>query len=125
MTDKERKIIVVVDDNPEICFFCRTVLSVHGYQVFTATTGKEGLSLIAAENPDLVILDIMMEEVDSGFQVAAKLAQSNPDLPIIMLSSIAGASSKVFDTSQLPINQLLDKPIQPDKLVEKVKHLIG
>jgi len=121
----ERKKILVVDDDPTICLVCRTVLESGGYQVFTASTATEGLSLAASAEPDLVVLDIMMEEVDSGFQVAKKLQVSRPDLPILMLSSIAGASSQVFDTSSLPVKQLVDKPIQPDVLLRKVQLLLG
>ena len=70
----------------------------------------------------LIILDIIMEETDSGFQVAQKLGG---DIPIIMLSSIAGASAQVFDTSSLPIADLLDKPIDPDVLLEKIGKVLG
>jgi DNA-binding response OmpR family regulator len=123
MTD--RKTILVVDDDPNISLFCRTVLSASGYQVYTAGSAKEGLALALSETPDLVILDIMMEEVDSGFQVARKLAAEKPDLPILMLSSIAGASSNVFDVTELPVAQLIDKPIDPDMLIKKVAKLLS
>ena len=121
----DRKKILVVDDDPGICLFCRTVLEANDYQVFTASTGGEGLALARSERPDLVVLDIMMEEVDSGFQVAVKLQALQPDLPIIMLSSIAGASSQVFDTTSLPVKQLIDKPIQPAALLARVARLLG
>jgi DNA-binding response OmpR family regulator len=121
----ERKKILVVDDDPTICLVCRTVLEAAGYQVFTAASGAEGLATATSESPDLVILDIMMEQVDAGFQVARKLQELNAGLPILMLSSIAGASSKVFDTSSLPVKQLLDKPIEPAVLVNKVKALLA
>ena len=121
----ERKKILVVDDDPTICLVCRTVLEAGGYQVFTASTATEGLNLAASEQPDLVVLDIMMEEVDSGFQAAKQLQERQPGLPILMLSSIAGASAQVFDTSSLPVKQLLDKPIQPEVLLRKVRTLLG
>jgi DNA-binding response OmpR family regulator len=121
----ERKKILVVDDDPTICLVCRTVLEASGYQVFTASTGAEGLATARSESPDLVILDIMMEQVDSGFQAARALHELNPALPILMLSSIANASSKVFDTSSLPVKLLLDKPIEPKALVAKVELLLG
>ncbi len=70
--------ILVVDDDPTITFFCRTVLQSRGYQVTTASSAREGLQLAQAERPDLVVLDIMMEEVDSGFHAAEKLAEIAP-----------------------------------------------
>jgi DNA-binding response OmpR family regulator len=121
----DRKKILVVDDDPNICLFCRTVLAADGHQVFTASTAREGLALMTAERPDLVILDVMMEEVDSGFQAAQQIASDHPGLPILMLSSIAGASANVFDTSQLPVAQLVDKPIDPAVLQRKVRQILG
>ena len=121
----EREKILVVDDDPAICLFCRTVLEAGGYQVFTATTGDEGLTRADMEQPDLVVLDIMMEEVDSGFQVAERLRERRPELPILMLSSIAGASSQVFDTTALPVQQLIDKPIRPAALLARVQRLLA
>ena len=120
----ERKKILVVDDDPTICLVCHTVLESGGYQVFTASSATEGLALAKTEQPDLVVLDIMMEEVDSGFQAAKLLQESHPGVPILMLSSIAGASSQVFDTSALPVKQLLDKPIQPAVLLRRVQSLL-
>jgi DNA-binding response OmpR family regulator len=121
----DRKKILVIDDDPNVCLFCRTVLAVEGHQVFTATSAREGLALADSERPDLVILDIMMEEVDSGFQAARALAAARPGLPILMLSSIAGAASGVFDTSTLPVAQLVDKPLDPTVLQRKVRALLG
>ncbi len=121
----DTKKILIVDDDPNIRLFSRTVLTAHGFQCVTASSAKEGLMLAESEEPDLVVLDIMMEEVDSGFQAARKLAETRPDLPILMLSSIAGASSNVFDVSEVPVAQLIDKPIDPDVLVKKVRRLLG
>ena len=121
----DRKKILIVDDDSNIRLFCRTVLTASGFQCVTGSSAKEGLLLAESENPDLVVLDIMMEEVDSGFQVARKLAADRPDLPILMLSSIAGASSNVFDVTEIPVSQMVDKPIDPDVLVAKVKRLLS
>ena len=121
----DRKKILIVDDDPNIRLFCRTVLTASGYQSVTASSAREGLMLAESEQPDLVVLDIMMEEVDSGFQVARKLAADRSDLPILMLSSIAGASSDVFDVTDIPVSQLVDKPIDPDVLIAKVRYLLG
>lgn len=123
MTDTKK--ILIVDDDPNIRLFSRTVLTAGGYQCVTASSAKEGLMLAKSEQPDLVVLDIMMEEVDSGFQAARELAADRPDMPILMLSSIAGASSNVFDVTDIPVSQLIDKPIDPDVLLAKVKRLLA
>jgi DNA-binding response OmpR family regulator len=121
----DRKKILVVDDDPNICLFCRTVLESGGYQVFSASTAREGLALARSERPDIVVLDVMMEEVDSGFNAAREIAAEQPELPIFMLSSIAEASTRVFDFTLLPVAQLLDKPIDPTVLLRKVKLQLG
>jgi len=121
----QAKTILVVDDDSQIQLFCSTVLEASGYKVLTASSGAEGLAVAAAEHPALVILDIIMEEGDTGFQVAEKLRTQQPAVPIIMLSTIADASSQVFDTSTLPVSELINKPIEPALLVKMVKKFLG
>ena len=115
--------ILVIDDDPNIIDFCTTVLEASGYTLRAAASGAEGLALAQSEAPDLVILDIMMEEVDSGFQVAQQLSASGT--PIIMLSSIAGATARTIDWSTLPVAELIDKPISPELLIKKVEKLLA
>lgn len=118
------KKILVVDDDPDIIEFCTTVLETSGYKVISATSGQEGLETAEREKPDLVVLDIMMEEVDSGFQVARTMGRLHGNTPILMLSSIADASARSVDTSQLPVAMLVEKPIKPEDLVQKVQMLL-
>lgn len=121
----EKKKILVIDDDPEIQDYCRVVLESGGYAVHTASSGTEGRELAGRHGPHLVILDIMMEEADAGFQTAAWFAANHPDTPILMLSSIAEASEQVFDTSTLKVADLVDKPVAPKVLLEKVARLLA
>lgn len=121
----ETKTILVIDDDPDVRNFCRTVLESRGYEVAEAATGAEGLEQVAALEPDLVVLDIMMEELDSGFKVAEKLATAPRQVPVLMLSYIADASARVFDTSTVPVKAMVNKPIQPDDLIRKVEKLLA
>jgi two-component system, OmpR family, response regulator MprA len=117
--------IVVVDDNPDIGDFCRVVLGNRGHTVEHHLLAAEGVAAVLASPPDLVILDVMMEESDSGFVAARRIAVALPKLPILMLSTIAEASSRVFDTSELPVAALLDKPLPPGELVSTVERLLA
>lgn len=113
--------ILVVDDDPDIQDFCRIVLEAAGYRVVAATSAAEGKLQVSAENPDLILLDIIMEAADSGFEMAGWLARLHPGMPVIMLSSIADAADQVFDTSTLPVSVLLTKPITPKELLRRVE----
>ncbi len=120
----ENRTILVVDDDVDLCDFCAVVLKSQGAQVLCANSVPEGLKLAQEARPDLVVLDIIMEEADSGFQLASRLSKDYPGLPIIMLSSIAEASSQVFDTSTLPVHELVEKPMAPQDLLNTVKRLL-
>lgn len=116
------KKILVVDDDPDIHFFCRTLLEAEGYCVKTAISGASGLKMAAEEKPDLVILDIMMESINSGYKVAEALGKS---VPILMFSSMLNPSDAIFDPSQVPYSDVLTKPIAGEALLRKVRELIG
>jgi CheY-like chemotaxis protein len=119
------KKILVVDDDPDIQQFCRTILEVAGYQVDSAASAREGLQQVEDWRPDLVVLDVMMEAADAGFEMAMQLGREHPALPVIMLSSIADAADQVFDTSTLPVAALVSKPITPKELLRQVEELLA
>jgi len=113
--------ILVVDADPDVLEVCRLVLKRAGYGVSTASSGAEAREKLRAALPALVILDIMMDEADSGFKVAQEFG---PSVPIVVLSSIAEASSRVFDTTTLPVAAMIDKPIQPQDLLATVRRIL-
>jgi DNA-binding response OmpR family regulator len=123
MTDKQT--ILVIDDDPDVHDFCRMVLENAGYAVELAATGAEGRAKAAAAPPDLVILDVMMEQADAGFEAAKWFAAEHPGLPVLMLSSIADAADSLFDTSSLAVADLVNKPITPQDLLSKVERLLA
>jgi CheY-like chemotaxis protein len=118
----DAKTILVIDDDPDVQSFCRNVLEADGYIVNAADTAAEGLRIAASRKPDLILLDVMMEESDSGFKAAEPLSKL---CPIIMLTSIGDAATEVFDTSALPIKALLQKPVAPEALREKVRRAMS
>jgi len=120
-----RKKILVVDDDADLQSILRKILETTGYTVLSALNATEGQSLAQSEHPDLIVLDIMMEAADSGLQLAAWLAKNTPGLPVLMLSSIADAAGQVFDTSTLPVAELLSKPIEPRELTSKIEKLLA
>jgi DNA-binding NtrC family response regulator len=116
--------ILVVDDDPDIQESCRIVLESAGYQVASALSAEEAQAAMRSSVPDLIVLDIMMETADAGFLFAGWLGQHHPGLPVIMVSGVADAAEQLFDTSTLPVSELVNKPIAPAALLSTVARLI-
>ncbi|MDR7592294.1 MAG: response regulator, partial [Armatimonadota bacterium] len=89
----QRETILVVDDDPGILAFIKTNLQARGYRILTATSGPEALSAAALDDPDLVILDLLMPDVD-GMEVTRALRERST-VPIIVLSALQQDVTKV------------------------------
>jgi CheY-like chemotaxis protein len=126
--------ILIIDDDPDMVLATRLCLEGAGHEVVEAASGAEGLEMIKAEKPDLIVLDVMMDTTTEGFQLALKLRSPDPNseyanykgIPILMLTSIhATAPTRVApDQDYLPVDAFVDKPIDPDDLVSKVDELL-
>jgi len=113
--------VLIVDDDPDIRLILRSTLDKEGYKVFEAGDAGTARECIEENSPDLILLDVMMEEVDTGFAFAEELAGK---IPVIIISSIADSSVKVFDADKLPIRDILQKPVKPEVLTEKVRRAL-
>ena len=127
--------ILIIDDDPDIVLAVRMSLEAEGYEVIEANRGAQGIDMIKAERPDLIILDVMMETKTEGFQMALKLHSPDPtsefveykDIPILMLTAIHSTTPLRFepDIDYLPVELFVDKPIDPEDLVGKVEWLLS
>ncbi len=127
--------ILIIDDDPDMVLAARLCLEDAGHEVFEARSGAEGLEKVKSEQPDLIVLDVMMDTTTEGFQLALKLRSPDPEsgyaafqnVPILMLTSIhATAPVRVGpDSDYLPVDAFVDKPIDPDDLVKKVEELLA
>ena len=125
------KKILIIDDDIDLVEAMRLTLESAGFEVIDAQDGKKGLEKIASGSPDLVILDVMMGTQDEGFHVAYQI-KNNPDtsdIPLIMLTAVGQETGFSFnkekDEDFLPVNEFLEKPIDPDTLIELVKKNLG
>ena len=117
--------IVIIDDDPDILDVSKIVLNSKGYNVYTAQIPDDGYKMIKDQNPDLIILDVMMNEPDDGFFLAQKLRREKIDTPIIMYTSISKALGLDFGKSEMvPVDEYVEKPISPDELINKVEKLL-
>lgn len=117
--------ILVIDDDSDVHQLCALSCPATGFKVLTAYSSREGKDVMESEPVDLVILDVMMEEADSGFEMARWLAEKFPKVPVLLLSSIVEASALNFDTSTLKVAEMVNKPIHPQRLRELVARLLG
>ena len=118
----EAKTILVVDDDAEIASAIRTFLERHGYRVLTAGDGNAGLAVAERENPDLVVVDMMMPK-KSGFLVAEKLKSRPAAAPkIIMITANEGGRHRAY-AEMLGVDDYLRKPFAMDRLLESVHNL--
>jgi CheY-like chemotaxis protein len=127
--------ILVVDDDPDLVEVIRLTLEAKGYQVFSAASGTEGLEKVQEIYPDLIILDVMMDYTTEGFQVSLQLRSPDPKseyapyskIPILMLTALHSTTPLRFspDEDYLPVDDFVEKPLEPSALVQKVEKLLG
>ncbi len=121
--------ILVVDDDPDFVEVMRTVLMADGHEIISAGSGAEGMRQVARQQPDLVILDVIMSTVLDGLTMSQRMAD-DPEfrqVPIIMVTSIANTDyAALFPMSDyIHIDAFLSKPVNPRELRAKVDSLLA
>lgn len=119
----DQKKILIIDDDIDFREQAKVILETENYQILEAADGATGLELIRTKNPDFILLDVMMEEVDTGVKMADEIAKLSK-APVVILSSFANAAKQIFDTSSLPVKEYLQKPLKSEQLLAMVKRYI-
>jgi CheY-like chemotaxis protein len=127
-TGKKSKKVLLVDDDRDFLEMHTAVLEHRGYEVITAQNSIECLEKLEETKPDLVILDVMMEQFDSGFKATGKIKQKYKDLPVMLLTSIGAQTNLDFSSSEEVLkvtgaDVLLDKPVSPKVLIDEIERL--
>ncbi len=118
--------ILIVDDDPDVVDACRLFLERQGFAVSGVYSRAEGMKAVQAQAPDLLILDVMMEQPDDGIAMAQDLRRQGFKKPILMLTSISKVTGMDFGKSELvPVDEFVEKPVDPATLVAKVNKLLG
>jgi DNA-binding response OmpR family regulator len=119
--------ILIVDDDPDMVEAGRIVLEREGYSVESASNVADGLAKLEQTKPDLLILDVMMEEPDDGLRFARQVRRGGNPLPILMLTSVNRVMGVQIgkDEEMVPVDEFMEKPVDPATLVEKVASLLA
>ena len=122
--------ILIVDDDPDLVEAVSIILESKGYDVVAAYDGVEGLKRARSENPDLIVLDVMMPNKD-GYEVCKELKADEKyrAIPILLLTAVVENIPSSKYTQQMGMeteaDDYVDKPVEPDELVKRVEALIA
>lgn len=117
--------VLLVDDDREFVAANRLVLEKTGHRVVTAHDGESGRKKALEVRPDVIVLDVMMETNQAGFELARWLRsqEQTRNAPIIMLTGINQKFPLNFDKDDiwLPVDEFLEKPVDPDALLDAIR----
>lgn len=121
----ERKIVYFEDDG-DMVDLVRIILNREGYQVFGIAEGLEGLKLVQETDPDLILLDLMLPDMD-GWEIYRQLKQndSTQDIPVIVVTAKAQSIDKVLGLEIAKVDEYISKPFRPQELVDRVNQIVS
>lgn len=117
--------ILIVDDSPTETFRFKEILTKHGYDVLEASNGADGVTLAKAEQPDLVLMDVVMPGVN-GFQATRQITrdEDTKHIPVVIVSTKDQATDRVWGKRQGAIDYLI-KPIEENQLIDVIKQFLN
>jgi two-component system response regulator VicR len=120
------KRILCIEDHPEMIELIRLILGRRGYEVEGAVGGREGLEAMAANPPDLVLLDLMMPDVD-GWEVyrQIKAQKEISHVPVIVVTAKAQGIDRVLGLHIAGVDDYITKPFGPKELTQSVERILG
>jgi len=124
------KTILIIDDDPDFAAAVRKILVSAGYEVRTAGDASEGMAALEAAPTDLILLDVMMEHYDDGFNMCSNIKHDSRfrEIPVIIVTAVTEVTGLKFDPETdgeyLEAEALLQKPVTPDDLLRKIEELL-
>ncbi len=123
--------VLVVDDDPDVVEQLTIILQGEGYRVVAGASQREGEDLLLSTRPDVAIVDLMMEQMDSGFVLCHYLKKLYPQTPVILMTAVTSATGMSFAAtspearSWAKADRVLDKPLRPEQIKAEVRRLLG
>ncbi len=118
-------LILCVDDDGDILEALRLRLNKAGYLTETALSAEEGLKKFTASSPDLIIVDLMMEEIDSGTGMVKELKLAGNAAPVLLLSSLGDSLTVSTSTREMGLDAVFQKPVNFEALLRTIKAKLG
>ena len=125
------KHVLIVDDDTEFVKLYSLFLKNSGLEVSAVYSAGEALGAIAEMSPDIVVLDVMMEHFDSGFNVSRSIKEKHPDMPVILMTAIGEETGMDFkpksdsERELMHADAFLDKEASPEQLLQKITDILG
>jgi len=119
------KAVVYIEDDPELVDLVTLILRNHGFEIKGALEGQQGLDLISSEQPDLILLDLMMPRMD-GWKVynLLKAEEKTRSIPVIIISAKAQPIDRVLGLSIAKVDAYISKPFRPQELIDSIERIL-
>ena len=117
----DKYVILTIDDDPDFLAAMRLVLEASGYIMAEAKSAEEGLKVYKKTNPDLILVDLMMEEIDSGTSFVKELRLLSNKAPVYLLSAAGDGMTDNIDYAQYGFAGVFQKPIKNERLLSVIK----
>jgi DNA-binding response OmpR family regulator len=114
-------VILAIDDDPDFLDAIRLVLEANGFVMAQAKSAEEGLKVYKKTKPDLILVDLMMEEIDAGTNFAKELKLLSNKSPVYLLSAAGDEMTDNIDYAQLGFAGVFQKPIKNERLLSVIK----
>lgn len=116
-----KHVVLCADDDPDLLFSLRVVLEAHGYIVITAENAAETITSFKQSRPDVLIIDLMMEEIDTGMRLVREIQALGNTAPLYILSSSGDYLQGITDLSDLGVTAVFQKPLDPGFLLSLLR----
>ena len=114
-------VILCIDDDKDYLYSLRMILEANDYVMEEALSAEEGLRVYKDADPDFVMVDLMMESIEAGKTFVKELRLLNNNSPVYMLSSVGDALASNIDVTELGLQGVFQKPIDPNTLLKTLE----
>jgi len=116
-----KHVVLCIDDDPDLLFSLKVVLEANGYVVNSALNAREAIKAYKESPPDVLIVDLMMEEIDTGMRLVQDIHALGNTAPLYLLSSSGDYLHGITDLSELGVTAIFQKPINPEFLLSLLR----
>ena len=120
-----KHVILCIDDDEDVRLCLKLALESNGYAYAQAPSAEEGIRVYEQSQPDLILVDLMMEEIDAGTSFVRELKARGSTAPVYLLTSVGDEMASMTDYSSLGFDGVLQKPVNNDMLLKLLRSKLG